>query len=241
MRSVSPARLLREDFAGTCAVAAAWVALDPRHQAVAVELHRPTLRWAWRDVRQQLGERAEDLHLIHGDVMRIGPPRVPRVDIIAALNFSAMIYHDRAALLAYCRACRGRLRPGGVLAIEVFGGAGAKRPGTQRRGVTPIGAPAVAPFAYVWEQRRYDHATSRIDCRIHFDLGRGRIIRDAFIYDWRLWSLAEWRGALRAAGFRTVSVWSQRDDRRGTPEGVFGPVRSVEGRAEWTALVTASR
>ena len=39
---------LREDFAGTCAVAIAWVAMDENHRALAVERHGPTARWAQR-------------------------------------------------------------------------------------------------------------------------------------------------------------------------------------------------
>ena len=40
--------LLREDFAGTAAVASAWVMEDGEHQAMAVESHTPTVRWAMR-------------------------------------------------------------------------------------------------------------------------------------------------------------------------------------------------
>lgn len=232
--------LLREDFAGTAAVAAAWVASGPRRQAMAVDCHAPTLRWAWRQAQRELGPRADDLHLVCGDVPAV---RGPRVDVIAALNFSSFIYHDRAAMLDYFRAARRALQPGGVLVIDAFGGPGAQRPGIQRRAIP---ADEHGPrFTYLWEQRRFDPVTSRIDCRIHFELGCGssrRRIDNAFGYDWRLWSLPELIELMAEAGLAGATVWCDRFDARiGRSDGQYRPTRHMPAREDFVAYVTGNR
>ncbi len=230
---------LREDFCGSAAVAAEWVALDEDHRALGVDTHRPTLRWADRRATRVLGSRAQDLHLIHADVLEV---TAPRVDIVCALNFSAFIYHTRPSLLRYLRHARRCLDRRGLFVLDTFGGPGAIRPGVQTRRVTPPADEATPPFTYRWEQRAFDHATARIDCRIHFDLpGRPmHRVRDAFRYDWRLWTLPELRELVGEAGFDRVDVWCDGfDPARGTSDGLYRPVGSLPAREDWVAYVVA--
>src|SRR5690606_16097688 len=118
---------------------------------------------------------------IHDDVQAATRPRV---DAVAALNFSTFIYHDPASLLAYFKAARRSLRPQGVFVIDAYGGPGAMQPMLQRRRVIPDPIENVQPFEYQWEQRRYDAATNRVQNHIHFRVGR-RLLRSAFRYNWR--------------------------------------------------------
>ncbi len=208
---------LREDYAGTCAVAAAWGRSHPQREAVAVEKHGPTLRWAARHHGDLDG-----LHPVHADVLAF---HGPRVDAIAALNFSVFIWHDRPTLLRYFRHARRCLRDGGVFVMDAFGGAVTL--GTQRR-------PADG-FEYLWEQRAFNAATNRIDCRIHFELPDGRRIGDAFRYDWRLWSPAELTETLAEAGFTEPTVWA--DDGKGR----YRPTRKLPGDESWVVYVSAGR
>ncbi len=233
---VDPPTLLREDFAGTAAVAAAFVASDPDRQALAVDTHGPTTRWAQREAERQLGPRAIDLHLVHADVRGC---HGPRVEVVCALNFSCFIYHDRSALLAYLRHARRCLRPGGMLVMDLFGGPDSARTRTQRRRVVPDDL-GLRAFEYTWEQRSFDAATGRLDCRIHFAGGRGASRwsrRDAFRYDWRRWTPEQWVEALDDAGFRRPSIWC---DGPQTP-GVFQRDARIAGREAFTAYVTAQR
>ena len=233
-----PPLLLREDFAGTAAVAAAWVALDPEHQAMAVELDEPTLQWAQDHVRQPLGKRTQDLHLVHADVLAL---HRPHVDVVAALNFSTFIYHRRDALLNYFRHARRCLRPDGVLVIDAFGGPGAMRLGVQRRRVQP-GIPGMPAFDYLWEQHSFDALTHRIDCRIHFEWSDGRSLRDAFRYDWRLWTLPELTELMHQAGFARVAVWCDEvDPAIGQSRGSFEPRQSIPAREDWVAYLVGRR
>jgi SAM-dependent methyltransferase len=226
--------LLKEDFAGTAAVAAAWVGVDEDHQALAVDSHAPTLRWAQRAAMREIGQRVTDLHFLHADVMTVVSPKV---DVVLALNFSTFIYHDRASLRDYFRHARRSLRPGGMLVIDAYGGPGAMRVGEQRR---PAMTEAGAQFEYRWEQRGYDAVTARVDCRIHFAVD-SRVIRGAFRYDWRLWTLPELTELMREAGFRSAEVWCDRYSvKKGTSDGKYRPLDYLIEREDWVAYVIGS-
>ncbi len=210
---------LREDFAGTASVAAAWVRSHPQREAIAVERHGPTLRWAQRRQRDLDG-----LHWVQSDVMAFCGPRV---DALVSLNFSTFIWHDRAALLRYFRHVRRCLRDGGVFVMDAFGGPGAMKPGVQKR-------PADG-FSYVWEQRAFNPVTARIDCRIHFELPGKPRIEGAFRYDWRLWTPAELIETLADAGMTRPTVWA--DDGKGR----YRPTKTLPSDPAWVIYVTAGR
>lgn len=213
------AGLLREDFAGTCAVAAAWCESHPERQAMAIENHGPTLRWA---ARRTAG--IEDLHLVEDDVMAVGSPKV---DVTAALNFSTFYFHDTSALLRYFRHARQGLRPGGVFVMDLFGGPGAQRPVRQKR--------SADGFTYFWEQRAFDPVTHRIDCRIFFLLPGDQEQKQAFCYDWRLWTLPELLSLLNQAGFGRIEVWAEGKN------GRIGPVKRMPAVEDWVAYLVAQR
>ena len=254
LRSGREPVVLREDFAGTAAESVAWVALKKGRRAIAVDLDAPTLEWAQRRAARLLGPRAPDVSFIQGDVRRTGPPAVPAADILAVLNFSILYLHDRQELLSYLRHARDVLTPDGILVLNVFCGAGAVRPGTTVFRIDPNprlpGEAPIPPFEYHWEVRSYDLASQRIDCRIHFTApdilapGDAHEIRDAFTYDWRLWSIQELLAACDEAGFSDVQVWRHTYDPAKGQDGVFlGSVDpdSLRGLENWTAYIVASR
>ncbi len=239
--------LLREDFAGSCAIASAWVAMDEEHQAMAIESHGPTVRWAQRDADRELGDRVNDLHIVQADVMAVDGPRV---DVTCALNFSTFIYHDRASLKQYFKAARRGLRRDGLLVIDAYGGPGAMRVGTQTRPVpadiSPDPAhktsPAIPGFTYHWEQRAFDPVTHRTECRIHFELEGGKRIDSAFIYRWRLWTLPELMEIMLEAGFKRVEAWCDRfDSDAGTSDGVYRITQKMPAREDWVAYIIGAK
>lgn len=224
--------LLKEDFAGSAGLARMWVQAGDDNQAVTVDRHAPTVRWAARQATRELGHRAADLHLLCDDVLAV---RSPRVDVVAALNFSSFYCHTRDDMLAYLRHARRSLLPGGIVVLDAFGGPGAMRVGEQSRGFT---LPDGEQGTYVWQQRNFDAVTDHIDCRIHFHLSAGRSIQNAFRYDWRLWSLPELVDLMQAARFSRVDVWC---DARGTSSGRFAPSRHMAPREDWVAYVVGQR
>jgi SAM-dependent methyltransferase len=243
--------VLHEDFAGTAADSVAWVALQVGRRAVAVELDGPTVAWAKRRAERILGALAQNVEFITGNVLEIRPS--PAADIITALNYSVLYFRDGITLARYLSNAHLRLAPGGLLVLNLFGGAAATQPRSERHLVKPkplFPTEAAAPaFEYVWEQRAYNADTSRLDCRIHFDVpdparpGGVREVRDAFRYDWRLWSVHEVIHALHSAGFEKVEVWRHTYDPLEGPAGLFlGPVPIAELDAldHWSAYVVAT-
>jgi len=228
---------LKEDFAGSAAIACAWVEFDDAHQAMAVDIDQPTLDWGREQAKQQLGERIKDVHFVCADVLQVDSPQV---DIVAALNFSTFIYHDQADLVAYFQTAFKSLDDQGVLVIDAFGGPGAMRPGIQRRQMT-FGDEEL-PLTYLWEQKTFDPVTSRIDCRIHFEFNDGSELRDAFCYDWRLWTLPELTAAMTQAGFSQVDVWcDELDVDQQVIDPTFKPRTDMHARQEWVAYVVGRR
>lgn len=182
--------ILGEDFAGTGAISRAWVSAMPRGRAIAVDRDASPLARC---------EGTPGVTVHAADVMNVRD----RADVIAVMNFSICEWQDRRTLVAYLRHARSRLRPGGALVASLFGGDDAMRSGRFRQAVqTPAGA-----VMYEWEQRSADVTTGRIVCAMHFKIGRSAWMRDAFIYDWRLWSIAELREAMSDAGFTATDVY----------------------------------
>lgn len=236
-------RDVREDFCGTAALAAAWVLRRPGHRAHGVD-HDPTvLRWA-RDRR--LARLDPDvrrrLTLHRGDVTRV---RVPKVDAVVALNFSYWVFRERRALLRYFRAARAALRPGGVMLLNAFGGTEAMAKLTERQRIPAsqsVEGERVPAFTYVWEHVSFNPVDHELRCAIHFELGRGRAMRRAFTYHWRLWTLPELREALREAGFRGADVYVEDwDDERGRPGDVYRRRVRFENQEGWLAYVVGRR
>jgi len=232
---------LREDFAGTAAVAAAWVACDEHHQAVAVEADPATAQWAWEQAEQQLAARADDLHILVSDVMATDADTVPPVDVTCALNFSTLIYHTWDQLVAYFTLARAGLVDDGMLVIDVYGGRGAETVGSQSRRIVPTDED-LPPFAYIWEQRSFDPKTRRVLNAISFELENGDRIADAFVYDWTLWPARKLRDAMLDAGFEHASIWLDPFDHDAEQStGQYEPVDHVDDRHDHVAYVVGVR
>lgn len=233
------ATLLREDFAGGAAIAATWVQLHPDHRAMGLDKHRPTLHWAQKRWAAELGERSEDLQLVESDVRQVTRPRV---HIVAAMNFGIFELHERKELLRYLKAVRESLLPGGVLVADVFGGPGALRVSVQKRKVKPEAGEGIKPFVYHWDQRGHDAASGMLDCRIHFELAEGRLMRDAFRYRWRLWTPRELHEAMDEAGFAKAETWCDRYDAgKKRSDGVYRVTQRIEPREDFVAYVAGVR
>lgn len=252
LRPRSRPGVLREDFAGTAADAVAWVAAGATRRAIAVDRDAATIAWARRRAARILGRSVRRIQFITADVSKVAPPAVPAADIISVLNFSVCYFHRRAELGRYFRHARSCLRPDGLLILNLFGGPGARCALVEKHQITPrprlTGESALPPFEYQWEQRSWHPATRRLDCRIHFvvpPVGRSappRTIRNAFRYDWRLWTVSELTTLLRHAGFAEVQLWRHTaDPARGTSGIFLGPVASIPRLAPWIAYLVAIR
>lgn len=184
-------QVLREDFCGPGGLCRAWVRLVNRGKAIAVDFDQEPLSRA----------RAAGVSLVCANVLDANQ----RADVIAALNFPIGYWHTRAALVKYFVLSRARLKRGGVLLCDMFGGSGAFAVRTQRvRVPLPPTSGTRGEFLYVWRQIENDPRSGRVRCAIDFCIGEKDWIRNAFTYDWRLWSLPELREAMTEAGFSSV-------------------------------------
>jgi SAM-dependent methyltransferase len=225
--------VLAEDFSGTAAVSRGWIRYRRGLRAVAVDRDSEVLARAGR---------VRGLKTVAADVLKVRE----KADIIAATNFPVCYWHTRGELVRYLRHVRSRLNRGGVFVADLYGGPQALKTGKRTK---TVALPDGGEFTYVWDQKSVDPLTGRVFNAIHFRLpgaGSSRaktrasaqrgaggrrgagpmpvaqplVIRDAFTYDWRLWSIPEFRDALADAGFQSSEV----HDRMGAAVDVVGNV-----------------
>jgi SAM-dependent methyltransferase len=207
-----------------------------------VDLDPEPLAWARRHRLPFARGAAERVTLVRGDVRTV---RRPRVDVACALNFSWWIFHARADLVAYLRAARASLKPGGLLVLNAFGGAKAERPLVERTRKAASNGPDGEPvpgFTYVWEQVRFDPIRRNLLAHIHFELRDGTNLPRAFTYDWRMYTLPEVREAVLEAGFAEFEVWSEGfDSKRKTHTGRLHRRTKLDNDDCWIAYCVAYR
>jgi SAM-dependent methyltransferase len=224
-----PAEIFREDFCGTAALSCAWVKLGTARRAIGVDLHGQTLSWGKKHHLSQLTpEQRQRIQLVKANVLDV---RRPKADILCAFNFSYSVFKTRAQMQAYASNARRSLAPGGLLVMDAWGGSEVQMVHTERRRLKD-------GLTYVWEQASFDPITHDIECRIHFEFRDGRRpLRNAFIYDWRLWTLPELQEVMQQAGLEDVHVLWEGTTRSGRGNGVFK--RRTRGDADqaWIAYV----
>ncbi len=215
----SPA-VLGEDFAGSAALSHLWAESSPDARAVAVDLDA-----------EALGFHGEHDRVVkrRADVMDVDDP----ADVIFVGNFSIGYRHTRAELVAYLRHARERLvatgkepRAGasghpGVFICDTYGGESAFLTGEVHRdhwipADDRYGEHKGKRVRYTWEQRKADPLTGMVTDVLHFRVESGGMIEqellDAFVYEWRLWSVPELRDAMAEAGFVSTEVYAKTAD-----------------------------
>ncbi len=219
---------LREDFCGTGHLASAWVASHRRREALGLDLDTGTLAWGRDHCVAPLGQAAARVELREADVRSVTDPPA---EIICAYNFSWFLLHPQPALLEYFRQVHASLEPGGLFFLDCYGGWEAQQLVEEPRLVeTPHGM-----FTYTWDQAGFNPIDNTAQCYIHFELKDGKRLRRAFQYHWRLYTPAECRDALLAAGFRDCVVyWDVSDD----PEvDRYRPASRAENQPGWLAYI----
>ncbi len=224
------ARSLREDFCGAASMACTWVAHHAENTAIGIDLDPECLEWGRRkNVGALSPEQQSRVKLVQGNVLDIGHERV---DVTVAFNFSYFILQTRAELLSYFEAVRATLHTDGMLFLDVYGGPEAQQELVVRR--------RYKGFTYVWEQKSFDPIGCLGRNAIHFEFPDGSEIRNAFRYDWRLWSLPEVRDLLAAAGFsRSEVYWEGTDRETGEGNDVYTRRERAAADLAWVAYLMA--
>ena len=223
---------LAEDFCGTAALSRAWCDLSPNFSAVATDIHAPTLARA-----KQLSASYDRIKLIRADVRKVNDPadliavlNFSICELHARRDLVAYFKHARTRLAK-------RKGGGGVLICDLYGGADSYQTGLLDQTISPPRDHPAAKdrILYSWEQRTADPLTARVVNAMHFDVTSGfgypagprradsapqertqprsasrpphQVFLDAFVYDWRLWTIPELREAMHEAGFKHTSVY----------------------------------
>ncbi|MAK32711.1 MAG: SAM-dependent methyltransferase [Acidiferrobacter sp.] len=226
------ARTLREDFCGTANTSCEWVRRRADNLAWGVDLDEEVLAWG---EKHNLGRLAEDatgrIQLLHADVLNVD---TPAMDVVLAMNFSYWIFHTRQALRDYFSRIRECLVDDGMLFLDFYGGYETMREMEEETDHDD--------FIYVWDQNRYNPITGDINCQIHFKFPDGSQIKQAFNYDWRLWTLPEVRELLDEAGFSRVLVhWEGTDEKTQEGDGVFTATEIGEADAAFICYLSAEK
>jgi len=118
------AYLFREDFCGTASASCQWVRQGAEFQAIGVDIDPSVLEWGRekRVGRLDPEDRAR-VSLIESDVMTV---ETPKVDLLAAFNFSYFIFDTRDSLRAYFKRAYDASKDGGVFFCDMFCGPGAR-------------------------------------------------------------------------------------------------------------------
>ncbi len=193
---------LGEDFCGTAALSRTWCALKEGATALGVDLDPGALARC---------PETPGVRLVEGDVRTVADP----VDVLFVGNFSIGYHHTRAELVSYLTHARSRMNPGGVFVCDTYGGESAfltgavHRPHPIPKSLDGVGGRICR---YTWEQRHANPLTGMVTDVIHFRIDDcGDIVEeidDAFVYEWRLWSVPELRDAMLEAGFAETAVYA---------------------------------
>lgn len=225
------ARILREDFCGTAAMACEWVRNREDNRAYAVDLDGEVLGWGREhNVGTLDGKQVKRVELIQDNVLTAN---TPPADIILAMNFSYMIFETRDSLRAYFAKARENLADDGVLFLDAFGGYDAYKTMKERT--------KHDDFTYIWEQASYNPINSHMVCHIHFAFPDKSKMKRAFTYEWRMWTLPELQELLKEAGFSKVTVYWQGWDEDDEPDGDFQPATEADADPGWVCFLSAEK
>ncbi len=220
------AKTLREDFAGTCNTSCEWVRRREDNVAIGLDIDQPTLDWGREHCLSALDEsQRARVRQINRDVL--APGDASNMDIVLAMNFSYWIFKTRDQLRHYFRTVRESLAPGGVFFLDHYGGSEAM---LEQEETKKIEDERGRKFTYVWDQHRFNPITGEMCCKIHFKFPDKTKMKDAFVYEWRLWSLPEIRELLHEAGFEHVNVYWEGEDEDGEGNGEYEA--TMEGEAD---------
>lgn len=223
--------LFREDFCGTASLACEWAKQGPEFSAIGVDIDPSVLDWGRKNRVGRLDTADQTrVSLIESNVLTV---ETPKVDLLAAFNFSYWIFEERATMLNYFRRCFDALKDDGVLFLDMFGGAESfeeTREKTKHDG-----------FTYIWDQAEFYPVTNHMQCYIHFKFPDGSKLKRAFSYAWRLWTAPEIRDLLMEAGFSNVTVYWEGEDEDGEGNGEFTPNDKGEADLAWIAYIVAEK
>ena len=231
-----PLHLLREDFCGTAALSAHFVTQHPKNHAVGVDLDWPTLNWGMKHHVSLLPvDQQNHLTLIHGNVL---DHHSSQVQLAVALNFSYMIFKDRPTLRQYFKRAKESLQPGGMFILDIWGGSESQVLQEEPRDIDNPEDDGIGDFTFIWDQDAFDPTTYFCTMRMHFTFQDDSEMRNAFVYDWRMWTMPEVMELMNEAGFRDVHfLWEGTNRKTNEGTGTYHRVEKGEADLAWVTYI----
>ncbi|HBW85047.1 MAG: hypothetical protein CMD92_03345 [Gammaproteobacteria bacterium] len=193
---------LREDFCGTFAVSCEWAKSDKNRQAVGLDICPETLAWGIENNLGKLKTKvAERVEVLEQDARS---RTAPHVDVLAAQNFSFWCLKTRQEVVNYFKLAFENLGEKGVMVMDMMGGKECYASDVTDKRTIIKGKDG---FKYHWEQAYFNPVSADCSFYIHFKFADGSMIKKAFEYHWRFWTIPEVREMLAQAGFRVSKVY----------------------------------
>lgn len=224
-------KTFREDFCGTFKLSCEWAKLDSNHISYGVDLDPEPIAYGKENyLPKLLDAQIERVNIQEGNVLDSG---LPSTDIIAACNFSYFIFKKRETLKQYFKQNLEALNNDGIFIMDIFGGSQCYEPNeeeTEHDG-----------YSYFWDQDSFDPVTNEGLFFIHFKVKGQKKVREAFRYDWRMYSIPEVKDILEEVGFKNVHVYWEGTDEDGDGDGEFKRVTKGEDCESWVAYIVAEK
>lgn len=236
--------MMREDFCGTSFLSVEWCKSDADSRAIGVDLCKDTLAWGVEHNIKPAGRSVEQrIRLHNADVLTV---QTEPADFICAMNFSYCTFKDRATLRRYFENAARGLADDGLFYIDLLGGTATYDVVEEERQIDDGNG---GEFTYIWDQAYFNPINHELKCHIHFRFKDKSEIRDAFTYDWRLWTIPELNDVLLESGFKTVHIyWEQFEEDVDDPEneymvgtGIYKEVKEVDQQESWLAYIVAAK
>ncbi len=220
---------VREDFCGTANTSCEWIRRGDEHTAIGVDLEPSVLEWGKEHNLSKLTPEQQKRITLHEDnVLTVD---TGKVDVTLAMNFSYWCFKERAVMCDYFQKVHNSLNDDGIMFLDSFGGYEAFQLMEEEHDYDG--------FTYIWDQAHYDPITGDCTCHIHFKFSDGSRMKEAFTYEWRLWTLPEIQELLKEAGFSKVTVyWDIAED---DDDEDFQPSEHGEPYAGWLAYIVAEK
>ena len=227
---------LREDFCGTFAVCCEWVKRGSQRTAIAVDLDSEPLDWGRSHNFAPLKPRQQSrIRVLQQDVRK---QNRPRVDVLAAQNFSFWIFKTREELRDYFQVARSNMADESVLIMDMMGGGDCYAEGTADKRVIKKGKKG---FVYSWKQESFNPVNHDAHFSISFKFRDGSKLKRAFQYEWRFWTIPEVRELLQEAGFSKTHVYWEQEDDEGEDTGEWERADNAASNPSWLCYIVAIR
>ncbi len=225
---------LREDFCGTFAVCCDWVASDPKRTAIGIDLCGETLQWGREHNLSKLNAAQQKrVRLIEQDVRKRNRPTS---DVLAAQNFSFWIFKTRKEVVNYFKIARANLNEKGIMVMDMMGGGECYEEELVNKRTIKKGKNG---FKYHWKQIRINPITADAKFSISFHFPDGSKLKNAFVYEWRFWTIPEVREMLAEAGFRESNVYWEIEDEDDEDKSEWRKADEASSDPSWICYIVA--